>query len=380
MTKNPTLSALSLPDADALDVIVARYLDDWSARERTVCSEGGQRLPAETVRELRASGLLGAPVPRVLGGLGADLLTTSRAVRSVAERAPSTALCLAMPLGNAANARLEEADVPHASRDALAVGRAFIAERATAGVILAVANSEPGSCGDLANTRTLARRDGDVVRLTGKKSFATLGADADFFLCAARHEDGALDAFFVARDAAGVTVAEAWNALGLRATASVGMTLEDAQAAATFLYPGAIDGVNARHWSTLLLGSVFVGIGQGAVRAAAACAPGESSFARATLAECVLTLDAAAGFLDSVAREDCLPAPAQYVERCRRAKTFAARTALEVSTRCMMIAGGRAYRPEHDLARALLDAAAGPSLRPTLPQAMDQLADALFAD
>lgn len=378
MTKNPTLGGLAPIDADALDALVARHLDDWSARERAVCAAGGQRLPPETVRELRASGLLGAPVPRILGGLGADLFAVARVVRRVAEGAPSTALCLAMPLGNAASARIDESHVAAPLRDACAAGRAFIAARATAGVILAVANSEPGSCGDLANTRTRAVRDGDIVRLTGEKSFATLGPDADFFLCAARHEDGALDAFFVAREAEGVTVAESWHALGMRASSSVGMRLAGAPAAATFLYPGAIGGVNARHWSTLLLGAVFVGIGQGAVRAAAACAPRESSFARATLADCALTLDAAAGFLDAVAREDRLPAPPAYVERCRRAKTFAARSALEATTRCMMIAGGRAYRPEHDLARAFLDAAAGPSLRPTLPQAMDQLSDALL--
>jgi len=379
MTKNPTNAALSLLPDEALDAVLDTYLEAWAARERAVCAEGAARLPADTVRELRSSRVLAAPIPRALGGFGADLASTVQAVRRVARHAPSTALCMIMPLGNAANARLGDEHVPPALRPQLARGRAFIADKATAGEILAVANSEPGAGGELRNTRTRAVRGADgVVRLTGRKSFATLGPDADYFLCSARHEDGALDAFFVARTAVGVSLSDDWNALGMRATASVGLTLEDAPAEATFVYPGAIDAVNARHWSSLLMAAVFVGIGEGALEAALECAPRGSSWARATLAECALTLDAAAGFVEAVASADVLPCGEPLLERCRRAKTFAARTAVDVSSRCMTIAGGRAYRPEHALARAWLDAASGPLLRPPLSQAMDGIASQLL--
>jgi alkylation response protein AidB-like acyl-CoA dehydrogenase len=284
-----------------------------------------------------------------------------------------------MPLGNAANARLSDDAVPPALRASLLRGRAFIAESAVAGQILGVANSEPGAGGELANTKTRAVRAADgQLRLSGRKSFATLGPDADFFLCSARTEEGTLDAFFVARDAVGLTLAEDWDALGMRATASVGLTLSEAAATATFLYPGAIVSINARHWSTLLMAAVFVGIGEGALAAAIESAPRSSGWARSTLAECALSLDAASGFLDAVAREEATPCSADYAERCRRVKSFAARTAVEVSSRCMMIAGGRAYRAEHAVARALLDAAAGPLLRPPLPQAMDAIAAQLL--
>jgi len=375
MTMNATSPPLQLVTPDPLEALLDAHLDVWASEESDVCSRGARRLSEATVRTMRSSRVLAAPVPRALGGLGADLRVTAGLVRRVAQRAPSTALCLTMPLGNAANARLGDDAVPLAQRTALQRGRAFIAESAVAGVILAVANSEPGSGGDLANTRTRARRDEDgTVRLTGQKSFATLGPDADYFLCSARAEDGTLDAFFVSRTAPGLTVGDDWDPLGMRPTASVGLTLDGAPATATFLYPGAIAGPNARHWSTLLMASVFLGIGEGALAAAVECAPRTSSWARTTLAECALSLDAAAGFIDAVAHEETTPCTAGYAERCRRAKSFAARTSVEVSSRCMMIAGGRGYRAEHAVARALLDAAAGPLLRPPLPQAMDAIA------
>lgn len=379
MTKNATVSALTLVSSDPFEELLDRHLPQWAESEREVCKRGESRLPPDTILSLRSSRVLAAPIPRSLGGRGADLFCTARAIRRVAQRAPSTALCMSMPLGNAANTRLADEAVPPHLRGALSRGRAFIAERALAGEILAVANSEPGAGGDMANTKTRAVRDAEgCIRLTGQKSFATLGPDADYFLCSARTEDGTLDAFFVPRLAEGVTLSDDWDALGMRATASVGLTLEGALATATFVYPGAIVSVNARHWSTLLMAAVFVGIGEGALKAAVESAPRTSGWARSTLAECALSLDAASGFLDAVTREESTPCTSSYAERCRRVKSFAARTAVEVTSRCMMIAGGRAYRAEHAVARALLDAAAGPLLRPPLPQAMDEIAAQLL--
>ena len=376
MIKNVSLQLVS---KDPFEPVLDAHLESWASQEAEVCRAHGSRLPEPTVRSFRASGVLAAPVPRALGGLGADLCETARAVRRIAQRAPSTALCLTMPLGNAANARVADDAVPSGLRAELQRGRAFIVERAIAGDILAVANSEPGSCGDVANTKTRAERGADgTVRLTGRKSFATLGPDADYFLCSARTGAEEVDAFFVSRSAEGVVVGDDWDPLGMRATASVGLTLERAPVAAPFLYPGAISGISARHWSTLLMAAVFVGIGEGALAAAVRCVPRASSWARATVAECALSLEAAAAFVEAVASEEVTPCTTSYAERCRRAKSFAARTTVEVSSRCMMVAGGRAYRSEHAVARALLDAAAGPLLRPPLPQAMDAIATQLL--
>jgi alkylation response protein AidB-like acyl-CoA dehydrogenase len=359
--------------------LLARHLPAWAERESTAITAGQRRLPMETVHELRASGVLAAPIPVSLGGHGAELLTIVQLVREVASQAPSTALSLAMPLANAANARVRDDAVPAEERSALRAGRSWIAERAGRGEILAVANSEPGARGDLANTRTRAvtTRDGQIV-LSGEKSFATLGPDADYFLCSAVSEQGLLDAFFVARTAAGVRVADDWNALGMRLSASVSLTLADAPAAARFLYPGAIAKVSARHWSTLLLAAVFVGVGEGSLAALQKAGPKLRGHARAALAEHALTLEAARHFIESVAREDEIPCAPAAAERGRRAKTFAAKAALATATCALTMAGGHAYNSEHILARFMLDAAAGPLLRPPLPHAMDAIAEQLF--
>jgi alkylation response protein AidB-like acyl-CoA dehydrogenase len=366
---------------DAYEAVLAAHLDDWATREAAEVARGARRLAPDSIAELRSSGILAAPIPRSLDGAGASLAQTVCAVRRIARVAPSTALCLAMPLGNAGNTRIGDDAVLPAQRSALARGRAWIAHEARAGRILAVANSEPGSSGELANTRTRASSD-DAGRifLTGKKSFATLGPDADYFLCTARRDGGELDAFFVARSAAGLTLADDWDALGMRATASVGITLEHAEAAAVFVYPSAITSVNARHWSTLLLAAVFVGVGEGALEVARRSIASSASWARSTLVEALLGIEAAGAWLDTVAAGEAIPCPAGFTDACMRVKTFAVRAALEASTRALTVCGGRAYTQHHPVARFLLDAAAGPLLRPPLPQAMDAIAAQLWAE
>jgi alkylation response protein AidB-like acyl-CoA dehydrogenase len=363
---------------------VRERLDGWAEREKEANLEGLLHLPRLTVREFKDSGVLAAPMPEALGGWDASLLEAATALRLVARRAPATALALVMPLGNAATTRIPGAALPPPLRPALGEGARWIAEKVRQGAILAVANSEPGSGGDLATTKTAAVRGGDgVYRLTGRKSFATFGRDADYFLCAARRTDGGagpgvVDGFFVARDARGLTVDDRWDPVGMRPTASVGLTLEGAAAEALLGYPGCLEGVNARHWSTVLFAAVFLGVGEGALREGVRQTAADAVWARGAWADCALKLEAAAGFVEAVARDERWPLPAEAQERTRRAKTFVARTAVETATHAAMVSGGRCYTPQHPVFRYLCDALAAPLLRPPLPQAMDAVVQQLF--
>lgn len=362
----------------------AALVEGWAEREKQANDDGSLSMPASTLAELRSSGLLAAPMPVEFGGWDVSLAETAEAVRRVARRAPSTALALVMPLGNAATTRIPAVTVPPCRRSVLVEGQRWIAAQVLRGKILAVANSEPGAGGDLSNTKTIARRGDDgVYRLTGRKSFATFGRDADYYLCAARRLDGQMttgpvDGFFVARSASGLTVDDRWNPVGMRPTASVGLALAEAEAEAILGYPGCLEGVSARHWSTVLFAAVFLGLAEGALREGVAAAPAESIWARAALAEAALNLDAAEAFVEAVAREDRYPMPGDLRERANRAKTFVARQAVEIATKAAMVAGGRCYRPDHPVFRFLCDALAGPLLRPPLTRAMDAIALKLF--
>lgn len=367
-----------------LMLVVRELLEGWAEREARANQLGQLSLPSRTLEEMRSCGILAAPMPESLSGWNASLAQTAAAIRVVAQRAPATALALVMPLGNAATTRIPEMAVPRTLRPALVRGQRWIAGQVRRGQILAVANSEPGAGGDLAQTKTRADQGVDGIhRLTGRKSFATFGRDADYFLCAARRFDllqgkEVVDGFFVARNAEGLTIDDRWNPVGMRPTASVGLTLQDTPAEAVLGYPGCLEGVNARHWSTVLFAAVFLGVGEGALREGIHQTATDAVWARATLADAALNLEAAAGFIEAVARDDRWPMPDDLNERARRAKTFVARAAVETAVQAAMISGGRSYTPDHPVFRFLCDALAGPLLRPPLPKAMDALIHQLF--
>src|SRR5262249_47581492 len=159
--------------------------------------------------------------------------------------------------------------------------------------------------------------------------------------------------------------------LGMRPTASVGLTLEGAAAEAILGFPGCLEGVSARHWSTVLFAAVFLGVGEGALREGLKQVGPDAVWARGALAEKALALDAAAGSRGAVAGAEAGPLRREARERTQRCKTFIARTAVEVATQVAMISGGRCYTAQHPVMRFLCDALAGPLLRPPLPQAMD---------
>jgi alkylation response protein AidB-like acyl-CoA dehydrogenase len=355
----------------------------WGEREDQANRDGDLTMPAMTLAEMRQSGILSAPLPTEHGGWGASLAEAAQAIRLIARRAPSSALALVMPLGNAATWRIPEAAVPAGRHAALAAGKAWVAEQVRRGKILAVANSEPGAGGELANTKTRAVLGSDgVYRLTGRKSFATFGRDADYFLCAARRAEPSgkdvIDGFFVPRDAAGLVIDDKWDPLGMRPTASVGLVLNDAASDEMLGFPGCLEGVNARHWSTVLFAAVFLGVGEGALREGVKQAGAGGVWSRGALAEKSLALDAGAGFLEAVALSEMWPMPRDARDRTQRCKTFLARTAVEVATMAAMVSGGRCYTAHHPVMRFLADALAGPMLRPPLPQAMDSIITQMF--
>lgn len=372
--------------SSSLTELVKALVPGWAERERQANDAGAVRMPSETLAEMRSSGILAAPMPEAFGGGDASLPETCAAVRRIAQQAPATALALVMPLGNAATTRIPPRAVPEALRPALLQGQRWIADQVSRGRILAVANSEPGAGGELHLTKTTAVRGLDgVYRLTGHKSFATFGGDADYFLCAARRAEpgrpqGIIDGFFVARNAPGLEIDDRWNPVGMRPTASVGLALTETPAESLLGHPGCLEGVNARHWSTLLFAAVFLGVGEGALREGIRHVGADSTWSRSTLAEQALSLDAAAGFVEAVATlADSWPLGSEVQERSRRAKTFAARVAVETAVQTAMIAGGRSYTPGHPVFRFLCDALAGPLLRPPLPKAMDAVIQQLFA-
>src|SRR2546429_5143590 len=94
--------------------------------------------------------------------------------------------------------------------------------------------SEPESGSDAASLRARAVRDGDGWVLSGTKAWATNGGTADLMMVMARSERG-ICAFIVPTDAPGYRPGKPEDKMGLRASNTVALTLEEVRLPADHL-------------------------------------------------------------------------------------------------------------------------------------------------
>ena len=204
------------------------------------------------IKTLSDAGLLGLIVPEAFGGLGGGLRDLCAATFALATACPSTALtfffhCSSASRGLLALEALEEGlfdeqEAPVVS----AFAEQVLNTMGRDGKWLANFASESVKSEKAAITiGTTARPVEGGYLLNGVKSFGCATGVADRYLVTAGlegHDTAAgLCTFFVDRDAKGVSEREHWDAIGMRATATHGIILEDVFVAddAALAIPGA---------------------------------------------------------------------------------------------------------------------------------------------
>ncbi|HXC29321.1 MAG TPA: acyl-CoA dehydrogenase family protein [Stellaceae bacterium] len=181
--------------------------------------------PAENYEKLREEGFLALTIAKELGGGGANLLDHTVAYETLAQGCPSTALAFNMH----ASVVMPILESPEATDEAKARLTKLVVEDKT---LIAGNFSEPITTARLADRpiKTRARRVEGGYRVTGRKMFASMLETADLVMVGASI-DGAGPragiAFLLSRDAEGRRVEANWDVLGMRATRSDSLILED---------------------------------------------------------------------------------------------------------------------------------------------------------
>jgi alkylation response protein AidB-like acyl-CoA dehydrogenase len=185
--------------------------------------------PFANFDRLFASGLLGLVTAREHGGSGGGLNAAQAVVSEIARGEPSTALVLAMHYNTHYSIRRFGKWAPHLAERVLAANRLHPA-------LINAAQAEPriGSPAHGALPETIARRDGDRWRITGRKSYVTGIPILKWvaLLALTDEETPRLASFLVPTDAPGLSVEKTWNAAGMHATASDDIILDDVVIAA----------------------------------------------------------------------------------------------------------------------------------------------------
>lgn len=165
-------------DWHALFASVQRFTLERIAPNVAAWEQAGE-VPRELYREVAQLGLLGMGYPESLGGTPAPALLRNAMTLAMSRHGASGGVMAALfshniglpPILHHGSLSLQEEVIPPVLRG----------ER-----IAALAITEPGGGSDVANLRTMARRDGDDWVIDGEKVFITSGMRADWITVAAR--------------------------------------------------------------------------------------------------------------------------------------------------------------------------------------------------
>jgi len=334
------------------------------------------RFSVEAVAAFAPAGLLGLMLPEEVGGSALGPRTFAAVVAALAEADASVAMVYLMHICAAATiatARAGAAVTP-TLRD-IAAGRH----------LSTLAFSEAGSRSHFWAPLSRARRNGAGVYLTASKSFVTSAGHAQSYVVSSLAPEGKgptdTTLYLVSAGASGLSIAGAWDGLGMRGNASAPMSLEECAvpAAQQLTEDGA--GFQAMLQVVLPLfnlGSAAVSLGlcRAAVAATATHLKtarfehlgqslGESlPTLRAQLATMQIETDGLAARLDDLV--DHLERPRETTMlRVLECKAAAGDTAIAVTAAAMRVCGGAAFSKHLGVERVFRDAHAGAVMAPT---------------
>ncbi len=180
-------------------------------------------LPSAFIEELRQFGLFSLVIPELHGGMSMSATAYSRTLQELAKYDGSVAVTVGAHSSIGMRGLLLFGNDEQKAR--------FMPKLATGEMIAAFCLTEPGAGSDAASIKTTAVKDGDDWVLNGSKLWITNGGIAQFFTVFAKTggqaERSNMTAFIVTRDMAGVSTGPHEDKMGIRASSTTTVVLDN---------------------------------------------------------------------------------------------------------------------------------------------------------
>jgi alkylation response protein AidB-like acyl-CoA dehydrogenase len=332
--------------------------------------------PRKAVDALGAAGILGLTAPTEAGGAGAGMREAVAVIDRLSQACGSTAMVVLM---HYAAVPVIAAYGPPEVPAAIAAGRH----------LTTLAFSEAGSRSHFwSPLGTASPGTGAAVRLDAHKSWVTSAGEADSYVWSSRALSAAAGStlWLVASDTAGLSVAGAFDGLGLRGNASRPVRAERAEVPATAMLgaDGAGLDISMRlvlPWFLVLSAAFSLGLMRSTVREAVAHLTGarlehldqtlaQQPLVRHDIGRMQIQVDRTAALVEHTlagienAADDALL-------RVLEVKAAAAEAAIDVTDIAMKACGGAAFRREVGIERRFRDARAARVMAPTTDRLVD---------
>ena len=324
-------------------------------------------IPRALIDKLFDLGIMGIEIPEVHGGGGASFFFSVIAVEELSRVDPSVAVVVDVQNTLVINALLKWGTDDLQRR---------VLPRLATDTVGAYALSEAGSGSDAfaLTSRAVATPDGDAYLLSGRKLWITNANEADVFIVFATVDPDAgyrgITAFVVERDFPGFRVGKKEDKLGIRASSTCELLLDDCPVPAANVlgevgrgYKVAIETLNE---GRIGIGAQMVGLAQGALDHTIAYVRERKQFGRAIgdfqavqfqLAQAATELEVARLAVYNAARLH--DAERSFVTQGAMAKLFSSQVAERVTSLAVQLFGGIGYTKDCPVEKLYRDAKIG---------------------
>ena len=342
---------------------VARDFAEAELGERIAPYDEGHEFPHAIVAKLGPLGFMGVVIDPDLGGAGLDYVSYALIVEELSRGDASVGITMW-----AHNSLCTNHIATFGSREQKA---AYVPALARGEVLGAWGLTEPGSGSDAAALTTRAEeRDGGWI-LNGTKAFITNASVASTAVVMARTDPArkakGISAFILDKDTPGFRAGRPYRKLGLHASDTAELVLEDARVPLERLVGergmGFVQCVQVLEGGRIAMAAMAVGIAQAALDQAVKYMRQRTAFGKTLaefnglqgmIADIATDIDAArlltlrAAWLKDQGR------PAMHA--AAMAKVFASEAAMKAATRAVQIHGGAGYITEFPVERIFRDA------------------------
>jgi alkylation response protein AidB-like acyl-CoA dehydrogenase len=332
---------------------------------KTMEMDKAQQLDPDLIGQLFELGLMGVEVPEAYGGTGATFFTAALVVEELSKIDPSVAVLVDVQNTLVINAFLRWANEEQKGR--------FL-PRLASEIVGAYALSEAGSGSDAFALACRATPDGDDWILEGQKLWITSGNEAGLYIVFATVDPDAgyrgITAFLVERDSDGFTVGKKEDKLGIRASSTTELVLENVRVPAENVlgdvgkgYKVAIETLNE---GRIGIGAQMIGTAQGALDHTVRYVQEREQFGRSIgsfqgvqfqIADMATRIEAARLLVYNAARLKDAGQP--FLTPAAMAKLYSSEVAQSVTSTCIDLFGGYGFTTEYPVEKLYRDAKIG---------------------
>jgi len=323
------------------------------------------RLEPSLIPQVFALGLMGIEIPEALGGAGGSFFLAVLAVEALSRVDPAVAILVDVQNTLFNNCLLRWGNDEQKARYAPKVAAEWVG---------AYALSEAGSGSDAFGLATRAGPRSDGWVLNGQKLWITNGGEAQVYVVFATVDPAkgykGITAFLVERGFEGFSVGKKEDKLGIRASSTTELVLQDcAVPAANVLgevgqgYKVSIETLNE---GRIGIGAQMIGVAAGALDATLAYVKERRQFGRPIadfqavqfqLAQAATELEAARLMVYNAARLKDAGEP--FAQPAAMAKLYSSQVAERVTSLCVELFGGYGYTKEYPVEKFYRDAKIG---------------------